>query len=74
MEHGKNICPRCGGMTEEGFVQSRGMAFVKKQRYFGIREQDGDFMLNNSIMGAFFPAQYCEQCDSITMFSGRKGE
>ena len=74
MEHETKTCHRCGGTLADGFVQSRGMAFVKKYRRFRFKEKEGDFLLSQSFTGTFLPAQYCEQCDSITIFSARKGE
>jgi hypothetical protein len=70
-----NNCPRCGGKLEDGFVQSaKPIAFVKKFRWVKIWERDGDFQLPWFVTGAYLPAEYCEQCDSITIFSERKGE
>ena len=69
-------CPVCGKKLEEGFVQcSHRMSFVKKFRFLKPNESEGDFLLPYYILkGSYFPARYCENCDTITISLKEQGE
>ena len=60
-------CPDCGGVMENGFLQSsHRIAYVKQPRWFRIRESQGDCNLPFSpLRGAFFPAYHCTHCKKI---------
>ena len=69
-------CPVCGGALEEGFVQcSHRMSFTKKYRWFLPRQREGEFLLPfYPLKGTCFPAQYCENCDTITILLKEQGD
>ena len=60
-------CPDCGGTMEEGFRQSsHPVAFVKQQRWVGVRSTQGDFRLPFSpLRGSLLAASFCSHCGKI---------
>ena len=61
------ICPYCGQLMEDGFLQTGGgtVAFVKEPRMMCLREDKGDFRIEVSRLTKTCPTSYCAACQKL---------
>ena len=72
MEHGKNICPRCGGELQTGYARTGQKIAWKKHEDYGLNipeKENGEFYLRGSTFwnGSACPGFYCPVCEFILL-------